>query len=170
MAKYTETLQEYLEDEANTLPEEFEQIEGFEDLFKAHYCDKEIGFETEELFKVKLSGRAGVVIPPYAERIRKLATEMLKIDNPAKTFYEKTTTTFGTQKSKTTELPIDADEAEPNVISESEQYANENEVNRTQDGKTVDELLKTIDYLNGKVKILIDELLKEFESLFMQVY
>lgn len=173
MAKYTETLREYIEG-GGELPEEFEEIEGFEDLFIANFCDKEIGFETEELFKIKLSGRAGLVIPAYASRISQIAREILKIDNPAKTFYEnaKATTTFGTQKSKTTELPIDADEAEPNVISESDEYENENEntINREEKGKNASEVLSTLNYLNGKVRIILNELLNEFNSLFMQVY
>lgn len=168
MARYTETLHEYLQD--NALPEEFNEIEGFADIFTAHFIDREIGFETEELFKIKLSGRACVVIPSYASRISQLATEILKIDNPAKTFYENAKTTFGTQKSKTTELPIDADEAEPNVVSESDEYENENIVNREEKGKTIEQVISTLNYLNGKVKLILEELLKEFDSLFMQVY
>lgn len=43
MAKYTELFAEYLEG-GGSLPAAFAEIVGFEDLFVARYCDKEIGF------------------------------------------------------------------------------------------------------------------------------
>lgn len=68
MAKYTETLGEYL-DNGGTLPAVFSQIEGFEELFTANYVEREIGSETEDLFKIKLELTANLVIPRYADRI-----------------------------------------------------------------------------------------------------
>ena len=56
MSKYTETLVEFLEG-GGSLPAAFAEIVGFEDLFVARYCDKEIGFETEALFQIKQSSR-----------------------------------------------------------------------------------------------------------------
>ena len=50
MAKYTTLLAEYLE-RGGQLPASFALIDGFEDLFKKHYCDKELGFETDLLFQ-----------------------------------------------------------------------------------------------------------------------
>lgn len=57
MAKYTELFSEYLEG-GGELPAAFSQIDGFEDLFIGHFIDKEIGFETEVLFTIKLETKA----------------------------------------------------------------------------------------------------------------
>lgn len=160
MAKYTETLQEYLED--NELPEEFDEIEGFEDLFKAHFIDKEIGFETEELFAVKLSGRAGVVIPSYKERIASINSYLTKIANPTKEI----TFEMGAQKSKTTELPINASTAEPSLVNDNDEYEN----TQTEKDYSITNIISMIKFLKGDDANIIEKLLAEFDSLFMQVY
>lgn len=160
MAKYTETLQEYLED--NELPEEFEEIEGFEDLFKAHFIDKEIGFETEELFKVKLSERAGVVIPSYKERIASINAYIAKLANPSKEIKFE----MGAQKSKTTELPIDASTAEPSLVNDNDEYEN----TQTEKDYSITNIISMIKFLKGDDANIIEKLLAEFDSLFMQVY
>lgn len=160
MAKYTETLQEYLED--NELPEEFGEIEGFEDLFKAHFIDKEIGFETEDLFAIKLSGRAGVVIPSYKERIASINSYLTKIANPTKEI----TFEMGAQKSKTTELPIDASTAEPSLVNDNDEYEN----TQTEKDYSITNIISMIKFLKGDDANIIEKLLAEFDSLFMQVY
>lgn len=160
MAKYTETLQEYLED--NELPEEFEEIEGFEDLFKAHFIDKEIGFETEELFAVKLSGRASLVIPMYKERIAHINAYIAKLGNPKKVIKSK----IGAQKTKTTELPINALTAEPSLVNDNDAYENK----QIEKDYSISNLLSMLRYLKGEDANIIKNLLAEFDSLFMQVY
>ena len=64
MAKYTETLVEYMR-AGGVLPALFEQIDGFAELFVQRFCDYEIGFETPELFTQKLEGAAKRFIPFY---------------------------------------------------------------------------------------------------------
>lgn len=160
MAKYTETLQEYLQD--NELPEEFEEIEGFENVFKAHFIDKEIGFETEELFKVKLSGRASLVIPMYKERIASINSYLTKIANPTKEI----TFEMGAQKSKTTELPINALTAEPSLVNDNDEYEN----TQTEKDYSITNIISMIKFLKGEDANIITKLLGEFDSLFMQVY
>lgn len=83
MAKYTELLSEYLAS-GGELPAAFAQIEGFEDLFVAEYIDREIGYETPELFKIKLELLANLVIPPYLARITALENVSNKIIAPNK--------------------------------------------------------------------------------------
>ena len=62
MAKYTETLGEYLAS-GHSLPTVFADITNFDTYFLARYIDREIGFETEDLFEIKLEGKANIIIP-----------------------------------------------------------------------------------------------------------
>ena len=48
----------------------------FKDAFVLNFCDREIGFETEALFALKLEGRAKLVIPRYVHKLE----ELLKLD------------------------------------------------------------------------------------------
>ena len=76
MAKYTELFAEYLES-GGELPAAFDEIVGFKDLFIGNFIDKEIGFETEVLFAIKLETKANIVIPVYAERITALESKLI---------------------------------------------------------------------------------------------
>ena len=126
MAKYTMTLAEYLA-RGGALPSSFALIEGFEDLFIARYCDHEIGFETDELFNIKLDLKASLVMQLYKDKIDAMALYWAKVPNPTKVHYELATTQYnmGKQKNKTTELPFDASQAEPNLINENDPYSND---------------------------------------------
>ena len=46
---------------------------SFKDAFVLNFCDREIGFETEALFALKLEGRAKLVIPRYVRKLEELA-------------------------------------------------------------------------------------------------
>jgi len=168
MAKYTELLAEYLQN-GNTLPSVFSQIEGFEDLFKQYYIDKEIGFETEYLFSLKLDMYAKLYVPIYAQRISDLATAITGARNPIKTFYDSGSTTLGEQDSSITELPYNASTSLPSSKTHSDQTINSNVNTRTESGRSVSEAYFVIDELNKKVNVLTLELLKEFKNCFMAV-
>ena len=45
----------------------------FKDAFVLNFSDREIGFETEALFALKLEGRAKLVIPRYVRKLEELA-------------------------------------------------------------------------------------------------
>lgn len=165
MAKYTELFSEYIEG-GGALPSSFALINGFEDLFKIHFCDKEIGFETETLFTIKLEEVATLYMQKYADRISNLATWVLKINAPAKTHY--TTTIYGHQKSETTELPIDSTTAEASLINDLKQHTNTNEL--VESGATSDEVIKMLNFLNSEVNNILVSLLRKFDNLFMKVY
>ena len=173
MAKYTTLLAEYLK-RGGALPASFSLIEGFEDIFKKHFCDHEIGFETDLLFFMKLDEKADLFMQPYADKIARLASAWLTYDAPAKVIYTTENKTFngGETKATTTELPIDSDEAEANLINKADAYKNtENRGTQVrEEGETHDEAQKAIDFLNTEVKPLILKLLNEFEPCFMQVY
>ena len=173
MAKYTELLAEYLSD-GGTLPSVFSTITGFEDMFVAEYCDKEIGFETENLFAIKLDYYANLYVPIYAERITALATAWTNAANPVKVHYERydTTVNAGAQRAESTELPINSLTATPSSVTATDAYVNTDAriTNREESGVTVDEAYRVIDKLNDEIRPLVKKLLNEFKPCFMQIY
>lgn len=227
MAKYTMLLAEYLE-RGGQLPASFSLINGFTDLFKKHYCDKEIGFETELLFFMKLDEKADLYMQAYADKIQRLATAWNVFDAPVKTRYvvddrtfnagarketfgggarketlsagaRKETLSAGAQHAETTELPFDSQNAEPNVLSDTDAYENvtdndayedvkdndaytdtrdndaykdteKKETTIEESGEDHDEAVRSIEFLNSKVYSLLNELLLVFKPCFMGVY
>lgn len=172
MAKYTEIFADYVENSGYDLPEAFDEIEGFEDLFLKYYCDKEIGFETENLFAIKLEGYADLYIPPYADRITKLATAWGFVDTPARTHYATTSTeaVTGERKSKQTELPINSSTAQPNMVAESDEATDTNDVTYDLEENNIQDKMYMVDKLNEEVHIILLELLRRFEPCFMRIY
>ena len=172
-AKYTELLADYLAS-GGQLPDVFDTIEGFEDLFVAYYCDKEIGFETEELFNTKLELYANIYVPKYAERITALAAAWTNAANPTKVHYERydTTVNAGAQRAQTTDLPFDSTTAVPSSITASDAYINTDAriTNREESGVTVDEAYRVIDRLNEQIEPIVVKLLNAFKNCFMGVY
>lgn len=174
MAKYTILYGDYINN-GGTQPAVFANIQGFADLFLAHFCDKEIGFETEELFNIKLNAYAEIIIPRYKDRIDLLVAFMTNAKgNPTKTHYESHNLTYaqGEQTTDTTELPINATTAEPSLKNKQSGRTDlQSELRTIQDyGQSTEEVLKFIEDLNGKVQILLWNCLSEFDNLFMKVY
>ena len=174
MAKYTMLLAEYLE-RGGTLPASFSLILGFTDLFKKHYCDKEIGFETEALFFMKLDEKADIYMQAYADKIQRLASAWLNYDAPAKVHFTEEYKTFngGAQHTETTELPFDAStNIEPSVANDANAYENKDQRATTsrETGMTIDEAQRSVEFLNNKIRPLIVELLDVFKPCFMGVY
>lgn len=173
MAKYTMLFAEYLE-RGGACPASFSLIQGFEEIFKKHYCDKELGFETEALFFMKLDEKADIFMELYANKISKLATAWAGYDNPAKVRYTQEYKKFngGAQKAKTTELPFDSEDAEASLINDTDAYENNDSraTTETETGETHEEAQRAIEFLNGKVHSLILDLLNEFKTCFMGVY
>lgn len=173
MAKYTELFIDYVND-GGIVPSSFSLISGFEELFLRHYCDHEIGFETEKLFEIKLQEKADLFMQAYADRIQQLANAWLEYDAPVKTHYTVETRKFnaGQQEGNTTELPIDSEIATPSITTRANAYENnELHTNKIEDyGASYDEAQKRVDYLNERVKSLLVKLLDEFKPCFMQVY
>ena len=79
---------------------------------------------------------------------------------------------IGKQTNKTTELPFDSATAEPNLVNVNDAYHNEDarEMRNEENGETLDEVLRAIDYLNKDVSTLVEKCLDEFSNLFMKVY
>ena len=148
------------------LPAAFGQINGFKDLFVGHFIDKEIGFETEVLFTIKLETKANIVIPAYAERITALENAISKLVNPQKV--RKTVVDGGEQNSQTWALPFNSQDADPNAKAHSDAIHNEDEV--TESGLTPDEAIRMVEKMERQAYIIKEALLHEFDSLFMKVY
>ena len=173
MAKYTILFADYLE-RGGACPASFSLITGFEDLFKKHYCDKEIGFETELLFAMKLEEYAELYMQLYADKLTRLAAAFNLFDAGAKVRYtsEDKTFTGGAQHGKTTELPFDSTTAEPSLLNDSDEYVNTdaNEKEERETGGSLDELQRRLEYVNNKAHSIVKDLLNEFKPLFMGVY
>ena len=168
MSKYTETLVEFLEG-GGILPVAFAEIEGFEDLFVTRYCDKEIGFETEALFQIKLEERAAIIIPAYVKRIKATEAAWLTVTDPT----HKQTRTFesGEKCSSSSLLPLNSQTAQPSQTAKADAFTDTDTT--TFEGITPDEAIRRAEYfqkLDGTAWILLDACLREFENLFMKVY
>lgn len=164
MAKYTELLGEYLQE--HELPAKFSEIAGLEELFIAKYCDKELGYETETIFSIKLEAYANLYIPQYKTQIENVQEALEKlITNEKKT---ESNVTTGARKSKTTDLPLDATDVEPNQIAEQEQAQDHTEVKET--GASVNDAISKYETLIKTREALLMKLVNKFSNLFMKVY
>lgn len=83
---HTELLTQYIANNGgaeNALPSLFDKVPNitiddevttFKDAFILNFCDREIGFETEQLFALKLESRAKLVLPFYIKKLKELAS------------------------------------------------------------------------------------------------
>ena len=74
-----------------------DEITTFKDAFILNFCDREIGFETEELFALKLEARAKLVLPFYISKLKQLAS--IDYINAKRTESENRTSTGSAQDS-----------------------------------------------------------------------
>lgn len=170
MAFYTETLRDYL-NHGNELPESFGLISrtgyDFNTLFYEYYADREIGFETEELFALKVKKIADLYIPDYVKIIENYESviEALK----AKSKKTESLTENGKITTRQFDLPIAGETTgiNPSGIGETEPTNNKT---TTTNEESADELTRKIDWLMGQEKNAIEQLLEKFERCFMQVF
>lgn len=74
-AQYTEFLRDYLE--TNELPASLHDADtvfdiDFLETFKNYFCMREIGFHSEEMFKQKLDVQIDIMLPYYKEKAERL--------------------------------------------------------------------------------------------------
>lgn len=170
MAFYTETLREYVQ-RGNEFPESFRLLNqtgyDFETLFYEHYADREIGFETEELFALKLKKISDLYIPEYVKIIENYDSviEALK----AKSKKTESLTENGKITTRQFDLPIagQTDGINPSGIGETEPT---NTKTTTTNDESADELTRKIDWLMGQENNAVEQLLEKFERCFMQVF
>lgn len=170
MAFYTETLREYI-NHGNELPESFNLIAqtgyDFNTLFFEHFADREIGFETEELFALKVKEVADLWIPQYVKTIRNYDSVIEALKVPTKksesiTENEKVTT-------RQFDLPVAGatDGINPSGIGETDPTRAKT---TTTNEESADELTRKVDWLLGQEKNALMDLLERFERCFMQVF
>lgn len=173
MAKYTLTLKQYL-DNGNTLPVIFDEIAGFKELFTAEYIDREIGFETEDLFTLKLAARAEIFIPLYKERLERYEAALRAAAAPTKTYKDTGSNTIngGERASQVSDIATDSITGAPTQTSRQDAYIDEtsNTNTREETGYTVNEAYEVIDRLTRNIKAIKMNLLEEFNNLFMLIY
>lgn len=165
MAKYTELFSDFLA-RGNTLPAAFNQIPTFGDLFSQFYADYEIGFETEELFALKLNVYANIYIPAYADRITKVTSLMAGLMNPEKV--RETVHSLGESETLQWVLPYNVDSGTPSGRTRSPETTNTDTLTET--GYTPDELLQIYEALRVVDYNLQRALLNEFRPLFMMIF
>ncbi len=175
MAKYTTSYADYVR-KGGEIPASFGLIEGFEEKFLERYADRELGFETADIFAYKLQLKADLWMADYAERIAKqdelLAKAMAEM---TKTSTENRTneSVIGAQRSTTTNLPFNATEAEPNQVNNADASTNSgtDTTTRTEtDYMGGGEIYSRLSLLVEKKANLTNELLNKFETLFMGIY
>ena len=196
--KYTELFTEYIANNGgaeNALPSLFDKVPNlttdgevttFKDAFILNFCDREIGFETEELFALKLESRAKLVLPFYINKLKQL--ESIDYINAKRTESEtKAITGNITDSGKDTntrfkgENPLIDTDLTFNAKAVSEQEKNEvgygKNTNSTGSENVTREFTDSgIEARDLYERVLKDtmnvwnEIFKKFDSLFMQVW
>ena len=196
--KYTELFTEYIANNGgaeNALPSLFDKVPSitidgevttFKDAFLLPFCDCEIGFETEELFALKLESRAKLVLPFYINKLKQL--ESIDYINAKRTESETRAITGNvTDGGKDTntrfkgENPLIDTDLTFNAKAVSEQEKNEvgygKNTNTTGNENVTREFTDSgIEARDLYERILKDtmnvwnEIFKKFDSLFMQVW
>lgn len=162
------------------------ELTTFKDAFVLNFCDREIGFETEELFALKLESRAKLVLPFYIDKLKQLAS----IDYAqAKRTESETRTTTGniTDGGKDTNTRFKGDNPlidtsltfNAKAVSEQEK----NEIGYGKNTNTTGSENVTREYTDDNLatrdlyeRVLNDtknvwsEIFTKFDSLFMQVW
>lgn len=163
-----------------------EEVTTFKDAFILNFCDREIGFETEELFALKLEARAKLVLPFYISKLKQLAS--IDYINAKRTESETRTTTGNiTDGGKDTntrfkgENPLIDTTLTFNAKAVTEQETNE--IGYGKNTNTTGSENVTREYTDSGIeardlyeRVLNDtmnvwnEIFKKFDSLFMQVW
>ena len=195
---HTELFTQYIANNGgaeNALPSLFDKVPNitidnevttFKDAFILNFCEREIGFETEELFALKLEARAKLVLPFYISKLNQLAS--IDYINAKRTETEKRTNTGNiTDGGKDTntrfkgENPLIDTSLTFNAKAVTEQETNEigygkntnttgsENVSReyTDSGIEARDLYERV--LNDTMNVW-NEIFKKFDSLFMQVW
>lgn len=196
--KYTELFTEYIANNGgagNALPSLFDKVPNlttdgevttFKDAFILNFCDREIGFETEELFALKLESRAKLVLPFYINKLKQLSG--IDYINAKRTESETRAITGNiTDSGKDTntrfkgENPLIDTDLTFNAKAVSEQEKNEvgygKNTNTTGNENVTREFTDSgIEARDLYERVLKDtmnvwnEIFKKFDSLFMQVW
>ena len=195
---HTELFTQYIANNGgadNALPSLFDKVPNitiddevttFKDAFILNFCERELGFETEELLALKLESRAKLVLPFYISKLKQLA--IIDYINAKRTESEKRTNTGNiTDGGKDTntrfkgENPLIDTSLTFNAKAVTEQETSE--IGYGKNTNTTGSENVTREYTDSGIeardlyeRVLNDtmnvwnEIFKKFESLFMQVW
>lgn len=188
MSKYTMLFSEWLEG-GGILPAAFDNeqllrlVPDAKEIFIAYYADKELGFETTELFELKFNLKAEQYIPWLLKMNTEYNTTIAQITIPRSLSMHsrqgERINTNGPTDTEYYERPIvpKGGEATPDQVTtitktaevtNSERYNGYTET--VSNEKTNAEMLDTFKYQKDIYWVLSQKLIDGFEDLFMQVY
>lgn len=155
MAQYTIRLSDYLTTYGYTLPEAFDDVPAlnnvsFSDLFTQYYYEWEIGFETPELFQIKLNVEAQLICPFYTEKINAINE---KIENGI----------FNSEMVKTTRNYINSE----NIQDLTTGTGSDGQTETLTGLHTSESMIDAIVKYQNDVRNLYYDLLEHFKKLFM---
>lgn len=185
MARYTETLAEFLKD-GGTLPALFDTVtingEKLTDIFTAHFAAREIGFETPALFEMRLIAKAAILIPDLKAGLNAYSGALSALNDP-QTVHTKTggiRREYGTRKRNTWDQPTATSNQEVDLTDVGAQnitidYGGEdsetyNQVKDVDSVKGVNEGIQILQALSQEAQNYLEAWLSKFEPLFMQIY
>lgn len=189
-ANYTEFLRDYIEN-GNTLPSILAEVDtafdcNFTEVFTNHFYMREIGFESEELFKHHLSAKANIIIPFYkskAEKLNSLFTEIFE-EGYTITQTNNLTNTVTNEVTSNVNIEYNTPAGSTEKVLDASAISGGNENTNTRNGTNTNAGTITTDYsknprfnslealekFQNDFKNIIQECLNAFDNLFMQVY
>lgn len=187
-ASYTEFLRDYLK--SNNLPNTLSQADNvfeldFKETFKQHFYMREIGFDTEELFKQKLEIAININLPYYIAKAEKLKTLFNSIFETGYSITQtnnltntNVTSADTTEKGYKTPLGETTDTLNPTALADGKKTNSSGNDTQTNTGTITTVLSKNpkfnnldaIKTMQEEFKNIIRECLDSFDNLFMQVF
>lgn len=188
-ANYTEFLRDYLVE--NTLPSELDGNDeifdcDFSRIFTDWYLMREIGFESEELFKHHLKAKASVIMPYYKKKAEALKEvfdltfengfSITQTNNLTNTIVSDTNT--NTRLDYTTPMGLTNNELPSSALSGGSKNTDTREGSNTNTGTITTvysknpkfNSLEALTKFQDEFKNIVLDCLKEFDNLFMQIY
>ena len=188
-ANYTEFLRDYLVE--NTLPSELDGNNeifdcDFSQIFTDWYLMREIGFESEELFKHHLKAKASVIMPYYKKKAEALKEvfdltfengfSITQTNNLTNTIVSDTNT--NTRLDYTTPTGLTNNELPSSALSGGSKNTDTREGSNTNTGTITTvysknpkfNSLEALTKFQDEFRNIVLDCLKEFDNLFMQIY
>lgn len=154
-------------------------------LFVGKYIDREIGFETSDLFYVKLCTQAGIVFPRYAEKLADLAridiidAEEVEVRDgnytrDGRNGYGKSTT-LSRFSNPYASIPADDaslighDKSEDSGQDTYFEQVKNNDLRTRKSGLNSEAAQRLYEQIESDKNNIINDFLNEFEKLFLQV-
>lgn len=185
MARYTELFSEWLEN-GGELPTSFYSIKIgdsiLSDIFAAQFAAREIGFETPELFELKLNAYAATLIPELKAGLDAYSGALSAMNTPLHTNTKNGVIQreYGERKRNIWDNPTATDAGEvdltdvgsQNITVDSGGIDTENyqDVTDVVVSKTASDGIAIYQALSQPAQTFLEVWLAKFDPLFMQIY